>query len=66
MENLFEKDRDSNSSGDDEEINVWPIKIEDKISYWEKYLIDRYTYQPKICPLCGIGKYTIRRNSKSN
>ena len=47
-------------------MNAWPIKIEDEISYWETYLIDRYTYQPKICPLCGVGKYTIRRNSKSN
>ena len=66
MENIFEGERDSNSSGEDEEMNAWSIKIEDEISFWEKYLIDKYTYQPKICPVCAGSKYSIRKNSKSN
>mgnify|MGYP006873208850 CR=1 FL=1 len=66
MENIFDGDRDSNSSEEDEEMNAWSIKIEDEISYWEKYLIDIYIYQPKLCPICAVGKFSIRKNSKNN
>ena len=31
MENIFEGDRDSNFSGEEEEMNAWSIKIEDEL-----------------------------------
>ena len=66
MEDIFEYDDISLSDEDNEEPSIWNIKFEDELRFWEKNLIDIYTYQPKNCPLFKKGEFNIRKNPKQN
>lgn len=63
---------DSSSSSESQEnqnidsgtTEEWNISINEEKNFWNKELINRYIYIPKLCPKCK--KDTFRKNEKKN
>ena len=36
-----------------------------KKNFWDKEILDKYAYQPSLCPCCKVGKFNIRENTKN-